>query len=218
MVRPIRGTRCPDSEQVGRLIDWKLQSMPHRRALARRGITPERWESALDQTGVGDLIRQALASGDDYESLALMAGQAGGIYRFGPTMSSIVLAACRSAGGVHHRGHEGSLFPAIAGSAARWPAVLLPGRMAAVPRGLPRQGGALRPQPAPGRPGAVDRCRRSRTDEPWLILPVAQQVQRPTPQPLKPVRRLRMRQPDRHLHQALQFAGARSLATTSPPP
>jgi hypothetical protein len=84
-------------EQVGELIDWKFQSMPHRRALARRGITPERWESASGQTGAGDVIRWALASRDDFESLAVMARQVGGIYRFGPAMGSVVLAACQPA-------------------------------------------------------------------------------------------------------------------------
>jgi hypothetical protein len=45
--------------------------------------------------GAAGLIRMALAARDDYEALATMANGVGGIYRFGPAMSSVVLAACR---------------------------------------------------------------------------------------------------------------------------
>jgi hypothetical protein len=45
--------------------------------------------------GAAALIRTALAASDDYQALATMANGAGGIYRFGPAMSSVVLAACR---------------------------------------------------------------------------------------------------------------------------
>ena len=54
------------SEQVIELVDWKFQSMAHRRALAMRGISPERWEG---QGGVADLIRRALADRDDEGAL-----------------------------------------------------------------------------------------------------------------------------------------------------
>jgi hypothetical protein len=74
-----------DRDQVIGLIGWKFQSMAHRKALALRGITPERWD------GAADLIRRALADRDDDNALATVRG----IYRFGPAMGSVVLAACR---------------------------------------------------------------------------------------------------------------------------
>ena len=37
----------------------------------------------------------ALASSGDYRALATMADGASGIYRFGPAMSSVILAACQ---------------------------------------------------------------------------------------------------------------------------
>ena len=73
-----------DQVVVG-LIGWKFQSMAHRKALALRGITPERWD------GAADLIRRALADTDDDNALATVCG----IYRFGPAMGSVVLAAWR---------------------------------------------------------------------------------------------------------------------------
>src|SRR5207237_396566 len=33
-----------DRDQVTELVGWKFQGMAHRKALALRGITPERWE------------------------------------------------------------------------------------------------------------------------------------------------------------------------------
>jgi hypothetical protein len=74
--------------QVVRLINWKFQSMAHRRALALRGVSPERWEG---RNGAGELVRRALADQDDDGALTDVCG----IYRFGPAMGSVVLAACR---------------------------------------------------------------------------------------------------------------------------
>jgi hypothetical protein len=70
--------------------------MAHRRALAMRGISPERWNGRDGVPGAAGLIRMALAARDDYEALATMANGAGGIYRFGPAMSSVELAALTS--------------------------------------------------------------------------------------------------------------------------
>jgi hypothetical protein len=82
------GTNALERDQVIDLVDWKFQSMAHRRALAMRGISPERWEG---QGGVADLIRQALADRDDEAALMTVCR----IYRFGPAMGSVILAACR---------------------------------------------------------------------------------------------------------------------------
>jgi hypothetical protein len=89
------GLAALDRSQVAALIGWKFQSMPHRKTLAMRGISPERWDGHDGAAGAADLIRKALASTDDHEALATMANGAGGIHRFGPAMSSVVLAACR---------------------------------------------------------------------------------------------------------------------------
>jgi hypothetical protein len=72
-------------EQAIELVDFKFQSMAHRRALAMRGIKPERWNSAAE------LIRAALAAIDDQDALGTICR----IHRFGPAMGSAVLAACR---------------------------------------------------------------------------------------------------------------------------
>src|SRR5215470_11907177 len=56
--------------------------------LAMRGISPQRWAGP---DGAAGLIRRALADGDDDNALATVCG----IYRFGPAMGSVVLAACR---------------------------------------------------------------------------------------------------------------------------
>ena len=77
-----------DRDQVIELINWKFQSMAHRRALAMRGISPERWGG---KDGAAALIRRALASSNDEGALAMVCG----LYRFGPAMGSVVLAACR---------------------------------------------------------------------------------------------------------------------------
>jgi hypothetical protein len=69
--------------------------MPHRKALALRGISPERWDGRDGTPGAADLIRKALITSDDHEALATMANSGGGIYRLGPAMSSVILAACR---------------------------------------------------------------------------------------------------------------------------
>lgn len=82
------GVDALDSNQVTELIGWKFQSMPHRRALALRGICPARWDGP---DGAAELIRKALAESDDDKALAAVCG----IYRFGPAMSSVILAACR---------------------------------------------------------------------------------------------------------------------------
>ena len=89
------GLAALDRGQAAELVGWKFQSMPHRRALAMRGISPERWDGCEGAPGAADLIRTALATSDDYEALATLASAVGGIYRFGPAMSSTVLAACR---------------------------------------------------------------------------------------------------------------------------
>ena len=81
--------------QVEELVSWKFQSMPHRRAQAMKGITPQRWNNRGCSAGAADLIRQALANEDDYQALAIIAVSGSGIYRFGPAMGSVLLAACR---------------------------------------------------------------------------------------------------------------------------
>jgi len=82
------GLDALDRAQVIELINWKFQSMAHRKALAMRGISPERWAGP---DGAARLIRRALAHSDDDNALATVCG----IYRFGPAMGSVVLAACR---------------------------------------------------------------------------------------------------------------------------
>ena len=89
------GLTALDRDQVTELVSWKFQGMAHRKALALRGISPERWEDHDGLPGAAAVIRRALASSDDYQALATMAGGVGGIYRFGPAMSSVILAACR---------------------------------------------------------------------------------------------------------------------------
>jgi hypothetical protein len=82
------GLDALDRDQVVKLIEWKFQSMAHRKTLAMRGISPERWNGP---DGAAELIHKALAATDDYVALATVCG----IYRFGPAMGSVVLAACR---------------------------------------------------------------------------------------------------------------------------
>src|SRR5215472_746381 len=82
------GLDALDRDQVIELIGWKFQSMAHRKALATRGVSLERWGG---KDGAAELIRRALANGDDDQALATVCG----IYRFGPAMGSVVLAACR---------------------------------------------------------------------------------------------------------------------------
>ena len=77
-----------DHDQVTELIGWKFGSMAHRKALAMRGISPQRWAGP---DGAAELIRRALADSDDANALATVCR----IYRFGPAMGSAVLAACR---------------------------------------------------------------------------------------------------------------------------
>jgi hypothetical protein len=89
------GLAALDHDQIAELIEWKFQSMHHRKALAMRGISPERWDGRDGAPGAADLIRKALTTSDDHEALATLANSAGGIYRFGPAMSSVILAACR---------------------------------------------------------------------------------------------------------------------------
>jgi len=89
------GLAALDRDQAAELVGWKFQSMPHRKALAMRGISPERWDGRDGAPGAAGLIRTALATSDDYQALATMASGTGGIYRFGPAMSCAVLAACR---------------------------------------------------------------------------------------------------------------------------
>jgi hypothetical protein len=84
-----------DRDQVAELVSWKFQGMAHRRALALRGISPERWGDHDGVPGAAAVIHGALASSDDYQALAAMAGGAGGIYRSGPAMSNVILAACQ---------------------------------------------------------------------------------------------------------------------------
>jgi len=82
------GLNVLDRDQVIELIGWKFGSMAHRKALAMRGISPQRWAG---RGGAAELIRRALADSDDDNALAMVCG----IYRFGPAMGSTVLAACR---------------------------------------------------------------------------------------------------------------------------
>ncbi len=89
------GLDALDRKQAADLINWKFQSMPHRKALAMRGISAQCWEDQDGSAGAGELIRSALASADDFTALDVMARPASGIYRFGPAMGSVVLAACR---------------------------------------------------------------------------------------------------------------------------
>src|SRR5690242_638620 len=89
------GLAALDRGQAAELVGWKFQGMAHRKALALRGISPERWDDHDGAPGAGAVIRGALASSDDYQALATMADGAGGIYRFGPAMSSVILAACQ---------------------------------------------------------------------------------------------------------------------------
>lgn len=89
------GLAALDRGQAAELVEWKFQAMPHRKTLAMRGIGPERWDGHDGAPGAAALVRRALATSDDYQALATMADGAGGIYRFGPAMSSVVLAACR---------------------------------------------------------------------------------------------------------------------------
>jgi hypothetical protein len=91
------GLTALDREQVAELIGWKFQGMAHRKALALRGISPDRWDGHNGLPGAAAVIRSALASSDDCQALAAMAGSVGGIYRFGPAMSSVILAACQPA-------------------------------------------------------------------------------------------------------------------------
>jgi hypothetical protein len=89
------GADALDRGQVQEMIDWKFATMPHRRAQAMKGIAPDRWDGRDGAPGAAGLIRQALATPDDYEALALTAASGGGIHRFGPAMGSVLLAACR---------------------------------------------------------------------------------------------------------------------------
>jgi hypothetical protein len=76
------GLDALDREQVIELISWKFQSMAHRKALALRGVSLERWGG---QDGAAVLIRRALAESADDKALATVCG----IYRFGPAMSTM---------------------------------------------------------------------------------------------------------------------------------
>jgi hypothetical protein len=82
------GLEALERGQVVELVTWKFQSMAHRRALALRGVSQERWEGS---DGASELVRQALKDQDDDRALVKVCG----IYRFGPAMGSVVLAACR---------------------------------------------------------------------------------------------------------------------------
>ena len=60
------GLASLDREQAAELIGWKFGSMAHRKALALRGISPERWEDHDGVPGAAAIIRGALASSDDH--------------------------------------------------------------------------------------------------------------------------------------------------------
>jgi hypothetical protein len=77
-----------ERDQVIQLIGWKFGSMAHRKALAMRGVSPQRWAGP---DGACELIRHALADNDDGNALATVCR----IHRFGPAMGSVILAACR---------------------------------------------------------------------------------------------------------------------------
>src|ERR1022692_74404 len=83
-----------DRSQVTELIDWKFQSMPHRRARAMKGVTAEQWDGPgyrrggrTDPPSAG---RARRLSG---------AGSHGGIrcrdLRFWPGDGRVLLAVCR---------------------------------------------------------------------------------------------------------------------------
>jgi hypothetical protein len=86
---PYRDARSCTRDQVQDLIDWKFQSMPHRRHRALLGISPERWVHATQR------IEKALIAPGDVLPLKCLIGSRGGIFGFGPAMGSAVLAACR---------------------------------------------------------------------------------------------------------------------------
>src|SRR5215471_17263122 len=73
------GLAALDRDQAAELVGWKFNSMPHRKALAMRGISPERWAGPAGPAGpagapgAAALIRTALAASDDYQALATMA-------------------------------------------------------------------------------------------------------------------------------------------------
>lgn len=91
------GLAALDRDQVVELVGWKFQGLAHRTALALRGISPQRWVDHDGVPGAAAVIRRALAASDDYQALAAIANGADGIYRFGPAMSSVILAACQPA-------------------------------------------------------------------------------------------------------------------------
>jgi hypothetical protein len=65
------GSVVLERDQVIELIGWKFGSMAHRRALATRGVAPERWEGPA---GAASLIRDALAESNDGNALATVCG------------------------------------------------------------------------------------------------------------------------------------------------
>ena len=56
------GLAALDRGQAAELVGWKFQSMPHRKVLAVRGISHERWDGRDGAPGAAGLIRTALAA------------------------------------------------------------------------------------------------------------------------------------------------------------
>ena len=76
--------------QVLALIDWRFGAAAHHKALVLRAVESDRWEHT------SSCIREALRATSDVSALAAMSDHQAGVYGWGPSMSSVVLAACRS--------------------------------------------------------------------------------------------------------------------------
>ena len=84
-----------DRDQVTELARLEVPGDGAPQSAGAEGNTPERWGDHDSLPGAAAVIRNALASDDDHQALATMASGTGGIYRFGPAMSSAILAACQ---------------------------------------------------------------------------------------------------------------------------
>jgi hypothetical protein len=76
--------------EVVSLIEWRFGNQPHMKNLALQGIDgPGAWGHARRQ------IKKALSTADPVEALDCLMSQRGGVYGWGPAVSSLVLAVCR---------------------------------------------------------------------------------------------------------------------------
>jgi hypothetical protein len=82
------GTTSISQDGARELVEWKFQSMAHRKANALRGINDENWPHAEQ------CIAQGLQSPGDLPPLMVLGNVHSGIRGWGPAMSSAVLAAC----------------------------------------------------------------------------------------------------------------------------